>query len=333
MKSFIVTRIGDVAMIVGILVLGTSAGTFRISGLVAAASTFDPATLAVGTVLILLGCYGKSAQFPLHTWLPDAMAGPTPISALIHAATMVAAGVYLVVRLYPLYLASPTALGVLAVSACITMLGAGLVAFAEDDLKRVLAWSTVGQLAYMMGALAVGSRDAAMFHLLTHAGFKALLFLASGVVLHGTGTVAMGRLGGLRHRLPRTAALMALGLAALSGVPPLAGFFSKESILTAAEHATTGEVPGVPLWGAWSVLVVGAVSVVVTAAYCTRLWLRTFAGRPATRRPSDRARAGPVDAGAAAGARRADGAARRRRAARQPSRGGSAVAPRGSPPR
>jgi NADH-quinone oxidoreductase subunit L len=279
-KSFLVTRTGDVAMIIGVLVLGVSAGTFRISGLVAAVGDFDPATLAVGLVLILAGCFGKSAQFPLHTWLPDAMAGPTPISALIHAATMVAAGVYLVVRLYPLVLASPVTLAVLAVSACITMLGAGLVAFAEDDLKRVLAWSTVGQLAYMMGALAVGSRDAAMFHLLAHAGFKALLFLASGVVLHSAGTVSMARLGGLRGRLPRTALLMALGLAALSGLPPLAGFFSKESIVTAAEHAAAGDVAGVSPVIGWAVLVVGLLSVVVTAAYCTRLWLRTFAGDP-----------------------------------------------------
>ncbi len=277
-KSFIVTRVGDVAMIIGVLVLGSSAGTFRISGLVAA--SYEPVTLAVGLVLILAGCFGKSAQFPLHTWLPDAMAGPTPISALIHAATMVAAGVYLVVRLYPLVLQSPVTLAVLAVSACVTLLGSGLVAFAEDDLKRVLAWSTVGQLAYMMGALAVGSREAAMFHLLAHAGFKALLFLASGVVLHSAGTVSMARLGGLRAQLPRTALLMGLGLAALAGLPPLAGFFSKESVLTAAEHAALGEVSGVATWLGWSVLVAGSLGVVLTAAYCTRLWLRCFAGEP-----------------------------------------------------
>ncbi|HET8970760.1 MAG TPA: NADH-quinone oxidoreductase subunit L [Candidatus Nanopelagicales bacterium] len=278
-KAFLVTRVGDVGLIVGTLVLGSAAGTFGISGLIARVGEIDPATLTVGLLLIALGVAGKSAQFPLHTWLPDAMAGPTPISALIHAATMVAAGVYLVVRLYPLYLASPTALAVIGVSACVTMLGAALVALVEEDLKRVLAWSTVSQLAYMMGALAVGSRDAAVFHLLAHAAFKALLFLTAGVVLHSTGTVALSRLGGLRRRLPQTAVLTALGLAALAGIPPMAGFFSKESVLTAAEHAATGGGPA-PTWVAWAVLCTGVLTVVVTAAYCLRLWLRAYAGAP-----------------------------------------------------
>jgi NADH-quinone oxidoreductase subunit L len=223
LKAFLVTRVGDVGFLLGILLLGLTAGTFRISGVLAAVPSFPPRTLTLATLLLLLGVAGKSAQFPLHTWLPDAMAGPTPISALIHAATMVAAGVYLVLRLYPAFVAAPASLAVLGCLAAITMLLGALAALAQDDLKRVLAWSTVSQLAYMLGALAVGGYAAGAFHLITHAAFKALLFLCAGVVLHGTGTVLMSRLGGLRRALPVTYVATVLGGLALAGVPPLSG--------------------------------------------------------------------------------------------------------------
>jgi NADH-quinone oxidoreductase subunit L len=220
---------------------------------------------------------GKSAQFPLHTWLPDAMAGPTPISALIHAATMVAAGIYAVARLYPVFLAAPATLAVMAVIACISMLGAALAALAQDDIKRVLAYSTVSQLAYMLSALAVGSSLAATFHLLTHAAFKALLFLAAGSVIHAVGTNLMPDMGGLRRVMPLTFATMTVGLAALAGVPPFSGFVSKEAVLGAAEETARQGGPAYS-WTGWLVLVVGLVTVVVTAAYATRLWLMTFFG-------------------------------------------------------
>ncbi len=197
-KAFLVTRVGDIGFLLGIAVLGVRAGSFRISD-VLAHGVLTPATTTVACLLLLAGVLGKSAQFPLHTWLPDAMAGPTPISALIHAATMVAAGVYVVTRLYPLFLASPTALNVLAGIAVVTMLLGALAATTQDDIKRVLAWSTVSQIAYMVGALAVGSPAAALFHLLTHAAFKALLFLAAGSVIHAVGSNLMSRMGGLRH--------------------------------------------------------------------------------------------------------------------------------------
>ena len=219
-------------------------------------------TLVVGTLLLLMGVVGKSAQFPLHVWLPDAMAGPTPISALIHAATMVAAGIYLVARLYPVFLAAPASLTVLGVIACITMLGAALAALAQDDLKRVLAWSTCSQLAYMAAALAVRGWTAGVYALLTHAAFKALLFLAAGSVLHAVKTNSMSEMGGLRRRMPVTFWTMVVGALALAGIPPFAGAFSKDGVLDAAKTY------GGPLGDA--VYVVGLVTAFVTAAYVTR---------------------------------------------------------------
>jgi NADH-quinone oxidoreductase subunit L len=278
-KAFLVTRIGDVGFLFGIFVLGAGARSFRITDVVAAVPHLSSTQLTVGTLLLTCGVVGKSAQFPLHVWLPDAMAGPTPISALIHAATMVAAGVYLIVRLYPVYVAAPTTLAVLGVIACVTMLGSALCALAQDDIKRVLAWSTVSQLAYMFGALAVGGRDAAVFHLLTHAAFKALLFLAAGAVIHAVGTNFMSHMGGLGRSMPVTFWSMTVGLAALVGIPPLAGFFSKESILGAAADAAYGGGQRVSaVWVAWLVLLFGLMTVLVTAAYATRLWLLTFMG-------------------------------------------------------
>lgn len=225
---------------------------------------------------------GKSAQFPLHTWLPDAMAGPTPVSALIHAATMVAAGVYFVARLLPVFEASSAAMVVLAVMAAVTMAGSGLAALAQDDIKRVLAYSTIGQLGYMTGALAVGDRGAAVFHLLSHGAFKALLFLAAGVVIHASGTnslAAMSRMGNLRARVPDAFWTMTVALLALAAIPPFSGFFSKESVLGAAEHAATGDTEHIPGAAGWIVLLAGLLAALLTAAYATRLWLLAFHGR------------------------------------------------------
>jgi len=269
-KAFITTRIGDTGFLFGIFVLGVGTHSFEIGRVVADPAALGHSTVTAGALLLLAGVVGKSAQFPLHVWLPDAMAGPTPISALIHAATMVAAGIYAVARVYPVFLAAPVALTVLGIVACITMLGAALAALADDDLKRVLAWSTVSQLAYMAGGLAVGGWTAGIYHLLTHAAFKALLFLAAGSVLRSVGTNLMSEMGGLRTRLPVTFVTALVGAAALAGLPPFAGAFSKDGILAAA-HARGGALGN-------AVYVVGLVTVFVTAAYVTRLVARTFFG-------------------------------------------------------
>ncbi|MEV6512677.1 NADH-quinone oxidoreductase subunit L [Streptomyces sp. NPDC051642] len=281
-KAFLVTKLGDVPFLIGLFALATDAGSFRITKIlstVANGGLHHPTLIAL---LLLAGVAGKSAQFPLHTWLPDAMAGPTPVSALIHAATMVAAGVYFVARLLPVFEASSAAMVVLAVMAAVTMAGSGLAALAQDDIKRVLAYSTIGQLGYMTGALAVGDRGAAVFHLLSHGAFKALLFLAAGVIIHASGTnslAAMSRMGNLRARVPDAFWTMTVALLALAAIPPFSGFFSKESVLGAAEHAATGDTAHIPGVAGWIVLVAGLLAALLTAAYATRLWLLAFHGR------------------------------------------------------
>ncbi|MGW4501653.1 NADH-quinone oxidoreductase subunit 5 family protein [Micromonospora sp. NPDC004336] len=280
MKAFLVTRVGDVGFLLGIALLGVSAGSFRIADVLA--HDHATGTLTAACLLLLAGVAGKSAQFPLHTWLPDAMAGPTPISALIHAATMVAAGVYAVTRLYPLFEATPVALAVLGVMASVTLLLGAFAATAQDDLKRVLAWSTVSQIGYMTGALAVGSTSAALFHLLTHAAFKALLFLAAGAVIHAVGTTLMSRMGGLRRSMPITFWCTVVGLGALAGVPPLSGFWSKDGVLAAAQEAALHGTGPAPSWVGWLVWLAGLAGVAVTAWYATRLLLRTFLGETRT---------------------------------------------------
>ena len=284
LKAFLVTKLGDVPFLIGLFALATDAGSFRITRVldtVASGGISHPTLIAL---LLLAGVAGKSAQFPLHTWLPDAMAGPTPVSALIHAATMVAAGVYFVARLLPLFEASRAAMVVLAVMAAVTMAGSGLAALAQDDIKRVLAYSTIGQLGYMTGALAVGDRGAAVFHLLSHGAFKALLFLAAGVVIHAAGTnslAAMSRMHGLRDRIPDAYWTMTVALLALAAIPPFSGFFSKESVLGAAEHVTAGHTEHAPGAAGWIVLVAGLLTALLTAAYAARLWLLAFRGRGA----------------------------------------------------
>ncbi|MEV7176377.1 NADH-quinone oxidoreductase subunit L [Kitasatospora sp. NPDC093679] len=292
LKAFLVTKLGDVPFVFGIFVLGADAGSFRITDVLAAATEGRLGHPTLAALLLLGGVAGKSAQFPLHTWLPDAMAGPTPVSALIHAATMVAAGIYLVARLMPVFLLSAAALVVLAAMAAVTMVGSALCALAQDDLKRVLAYSTVGQLGYMAGALASGDRDSAVFYLVGHGVFKALLFLTAGVVIHAAHTnsiSAMSRMPDLRKRVPDAYWAMGIGLVALMGLPPFTGFFSKESVFTAAEHAAHGEAltrgvgpaSAVPEAAGWIVLVAAGLTALLTAAYSTRLWLVAFHGRAA----------------------------------------------------
>ncbi|MCP3760184.1 NADH-quinone oxidoreductase subunit L [Streptomyces sp. TBY4] len=284
LKAFLVTKLGDVPFLIGLFALATDAGSFRITkilGTVAAGGLDHPTLIAL---LLLAGVAGKSAQFPLHTWLPDAMAGPTPVSALIHAATMVAAGVYFVARLLPVFAASRAALVVLAVMAAVTMIGSALAALAQDDIKRVLAYSTIGQLGYMTGALAVGDRAAAVFHLLSHGAFKALLFLGAGVIIHAAGTnslAAMSRMDDLSKRIPDAFWTMTIALLALAAFPPFAGFFSKEAVLVAAEHTAGGHSELAPSAAGWVVLVAGVLTALLTAAYATRLWLMAFRGRGA----------------------------------------------------
>ncbi|MET9577096.1 NADH-quinone oxidoreductase subunit L [Streptomyces massasporeus] len=282
LKAFLVTKLGDVPFLIGLFALATDAGSFRITrilGTVASGGLDHPTLIAL---LLLAGVAGKSAQFPLHTWLPDAMAGPTPVSALIHAATMVAAGVYFIARLLPVFEASQAAMVVLAVMAAVTMTGSALAALAQDDIKRVLAYSTIGQLGYMTGALAVGDRGAAVFHLLSHGAFKALLFLAAGVIIHAAGTnslAAMSRMRNLRDRVPDAYWTMTVALLALAAIPPFSGFFSKEAVLGVAEHVVTGHTEHAPATAGWIVLVAGLVAAVLTAAYAMRLWLLAFRGR------------------------------------------------------
>jgi len=304
-KAFLVTKLGDVPFLIGVFALATDAGSFRISRILTAAAHGQLQHPTLVALLLLAGVAGKSAQFPLHTWLPDAMAGPTPVSALIHAATMVAAGIYLVARLLPVFTASAAALAVLAVMAAVTMVGSGLAALAQDDIKRVLAYSTIGQLGYMAGALAVGDRAAAVFHLLSHGVFKALLFLAAGALIQVAGTnslSAMSRMPGLGKRAPDVRWTMGLGLAALAAMPPFSGFFSKESVLRAAEHASQGDAAHVPSAVGWTVLVAGLVTALLTGAYATRMFLLaggSRAERPAEAAPPAAAEA-PAEAPAAA---------------------------------
>ncbi len=282
-KAFLMTRTADLGLLFAIIWLGHRFGTYRITGVLDAIAANAPARddLLLPALLLTVAVIGKSAQVPFHTWLPDAMPGPTPISALIHAATMVAAGVFLVARVYPLFRSAPTALTLLALVATVTMFLAALYAMVTDDLKRVLAWSTVSQLAYMFGALAVGAWSAAVLHLLAHGAFKALLFLAAGSVVHAVGgSTSMTAMGGLRDKLPDTFVTMTLGFGALAGVIPLVGFFTKDAIIDGAWlQATEGRL--VWPWVAWLLLVSMVATAALTVAYSLRAWLRVFFGPPA----------------------------------------------------
>jgi NADH-quinone oxidoreductase subunit L len=233
MKAFVVTRLGDLGFLMAILLIFVKAGTFDISQLqsLAVAGALSTSVITVFALGVFAGAAGKSAQFPLHVWLPDAMEGPTPVSALIHAATMVAAGVYLVARLFPIFEASEGAMHTVGAIGGVTALIAATMGIVMTDIKRVLAYSTISQLGYMMLALGVGGYVAAIFHLFTHAFFKALLFLGSGSVNHSTHTFDMRLMGGLRRHMPWTYATFLVAALSLSGIFPFAGFWSKDEIL------------------------------------------------------------------------------------------------------
>ena len=239
-KAFIINRIGDLGFLLGIFILFITFKTLSISEIAEKASVMPSGdlTLFFITLCLFIGAMGKSAQIPLFTWLPDAMAGPTPVSALIHAATMVTAGIYLVARSSVLFVLSPVTMNIILVVGAATALVGGLIAIYQNDIKKILAYSTVSQLGFLFMALGLGSFSGAMFHLTTHAFFKALLFLAAGSVIHALSNEQdIRNMGGLRKKIPFTFALFIIGTIAISGIPPFAGFFSKEVILTAAyEH-------------------------------------------------------------------------------------------------
>ena len=281
-KAFIVTRFADLGFLIGILILSFYTDTFDFMSLTtdpqAAISTAGGATFLGCSVmtwaltLIFMGGAGKSAMFPLHIWLPDAMEGPTPVSALIHAATMVVAGVYLVARLFPLYAVDATALDIITVVGAFTAFYAAAVACVQSDIKRVLAFSTISQIAFMITSLGVASPElhhgvgymASMFHLFTHAMFKALLFLCAGAIIHAVHSNEMSAMGGLRKYMPICHIAFLIGCLAIAGIPPFAGFFSKDEILVAA-YANS------PLWGVWMSVVAG-----MTAFYMFRLYYKIF---------------------------------------------------------
>jgi NADH-quinone oxidoreductase subunit L len=277
-KAFVVTRFGDLGFLFGIVLITWGAGTQRYTDLLVLFANADvpPMIVTVAALLIFSGAAGKSAQFPLHVWLPDAMEGPTPVSALIHAATMVAAGVFLVARTYFIFQVSPVALETVAAIGAATLLIAGTIALVQRDIKRVLAYSTISQLGYMMLALGAAGLasghgaagyGAGIFHLLTHAFFKALLFLCAGAVIHSLGTNDLMRMGGLARRMPWTHLAFLAGCLAITGIPPFSGFFSKEEILASALAA--GSLP---------LIAAAYTGVAITAFYMFRLYALAFLG-------------------------------------------------------
>lgn len=281
-KAFMTTRVGDFGLLLGILLLQLTFGTLDFQALQSAVPAYvvqcGTGFLTVIALLLFVGPIGKSGQFPLHVWLPDAMEGPTPVSALIHAATMVVAGVYLVGRAMFLFAEVPVVMNFIAWIGGFTAIFAASIAITQRQIKRILAYSTVSQLGYMMLALGVGSLSASFFHLMTHAFFKAMLFLSAGAVMHAMADEAdIFRMGGLRKKMPVTFAAMTIGVLAIAGIPPFAGFFSKDEILAAAAAVST------PLY------VLAVVTAFMTAFYMARLLFVTFMGEPASREAYDHA--------------------------------------------
>ncbi|MDQ5813587.1 MAG: NADH-quinone oxidoreductase subunit L, partial [Actinomycetota bacterium] len=272
-KAFIVTRIGDAALFVGIIMFWKATGTTSYSGIVEAAQAgfIGGSLFTTAVVLVFTGAVGKSAQFPLHVWLPDAMEGPTPVSALIHAATMVAAGVYLVARTYDIFVQSPPAMLVVAYIGGFTALMAATMALTKKDIKRVIAYSTVSQLGYMMLALGIGSFTAGIFHLYNHAFFKALLFLCAGSIIYAINSYNVFEMGGLRHRMPVTFWTMVIAGLSLAGIFPFSGFWSKDAIVVSAfaEHY-------------YVLFVMALLTVFLTAFYIFRAIFVAFTGEPRT---------------------------------------------------
>ncbi|MBN2289710.1 MAG: NADH-quinone oxidoreductase subunit L [Candidatus Glassbacteria bacterium] len=273
-KAFIVNRVGDFGFLLGIILLFWSLGTVDFAGI----TSLAPDKLAVGgtwvtliTLLLFLGATGKSAQIPLYVWLPDAMAGPTPVSALIHAATMVTAGVYMIVRLNVLYLMAPVSMAVVAAVGVLTAIYAASIGLVQNDIKKVLAYSTISQLGYMFLAVGVGAFSAGIFHLVTHAFFKALLFLCAGSVIHAMGgRQDIREMGGLRTKLPATYWTFLIATVTIAGLPPFSGFFSKDEILWQAFGGAKGH---------WLLWLTGFLAAGMTAFYMFRLLFLTFFGR------------------------------------------------------
>ncbi|CAG9612096.1 NAD(P)H-quinone oxidoreductase subunit 2, chloroplastic [Bacillus rhizoplanae] len=268
-KAFIMTRIGDVGLFIGMILLFWQVGSFDYDAIFQAvqAGEISGTMITLTAILIFVGAIGKSGQFPLHTWLPDAMEGPTPVSALIHAATMVAAGVYLVATMFPLFLASEAAMQTVAVVGGVTAIFAASIGLVQTDIKRVLAYSTVSQLGYMMLALGSAGYVAGVFHLTTHAFFKALLFLAAGSVIHAVHTQNIEEMGGLFKKMKITGSLFLIGTLAISGVPLFSGFFSKDEILAATWER-----------GNYGLFVLAVIAAFFTAFYMFRLYFLVFTG-------------------------------------------------------
>jgi NADH-quinone oxidoreductase subunit L len=280
-KAFITTRIGDVGLLIGIILLWREAGTFDMSEIFefARGGGYSAEYLTTAVLLLFAGAVGKSAQFPLHVWLPDAMEGPTPVSALIHAATMVVAGVYLVARTMPLFVAAdPVALNVVTAIGLTTVMISATMGLVASDIKRVIAYSTINSLGLMMVALGSGSVTAAMLYLFAHGFFKALLFLSAGSVIHATERQEVGELGGLAQRMPVTAAVFGLGALSMAGLVPLSGFWAKDEILNVAGDHQNFVVYGFMM-----------LSVFVTALYMTRVTVLTLFGEPRDREAHEHA--------------------------------------------
>jgi NADH-quinone oxidoreductase subunit L len=278
-KAFVINVVGDVGLVLGTYFIFKHTGTLDLlktfhataAGAFGHGATGD-GDLVAGCILLLVGAFAKSAQIPLHTWLPDAMEGPTPVSSLIHAATMVTAGVYLIARMHPLFQLAPAAQDVGAIVGAATLLIAGTIGLAQTDIKRVIAYSTMSQIGYMIMGVSVGAYAAGLFHLMTHAFFKALLFMGAGSIIGAMGgEQSLQRMGGFRRALPFTYACFLIGGLALSGVPPFSGFFSKDEILL-----VTGEQGG---WH-WALYVVGYIGAFLTAIYTFRMIFRAFHGDP-----------------------------------------------------
>jgi NADH-quinone oxidoreductase subunit L len=279
-KAFVVNRVGDFGFLLGmfVLLLWSQSGSLDLQYLnqLAQEGSISAGAMTTAAVLLFVGACGKSAQIPLHVWLPDAMAGPTPVSALIHAATMVTAGVYMLTRLSGLYAAAPGALEMVAVVGVVTAFCAAVMAVTEKDLKKVLAYSTISQLGYMFVGVGTGIFAAGIFHLVTHAFFKALLFLGAGAVMHAVHTMDMRRMGGLKKKMPWTFWLFLIGSAALAGIPPFSGFFSKDWILAGAlmRYQSGHELLWIIVWG------LGVITAILTAFYIARAVTLTFLREP-----------------------------------------------------
>ncbi len=275
MKAFVINVLGDVGLVLGTFLIFRHTGSLDfLESFEKAHDVFKPGDgdLTAGCILLLVGAFAKSAQVPLHTWLPDAMEGPTPVSALIHAATMVTAGVYLIARMHPLFELAPTAADIGAIVGCLTLLVAGTIALAVTDLKRVIAYSTMSQIGYMVMAVSAGAYAAGLFHLMTHAFFKALLFMAAGSVIAAmAGQQDLDKMGGFKRAMPLTYGCMVIGGLALAGIPPFSGFFSKDEILL-----LIGDRGG---WY-WILYVAGYFGAFLTGIYTFRMIFRAFWGDP-----------------------------------------------------